>query len=247
MGCDDNLAQATIGSIQATKSSYVAQEALLQGHPLYIAIFKALGPQAHLLSYLISVLQCIEGYAQEEAIPLRALERSALHQLLQQLDKLQAVLIAPSMKSEALLQLLRQLVQPVRLPVGRQSFDSVQVLDVLATHNLDFDHVFIVGMNEGHFPVQASPASFIPYNLRKGYNLPTADQHQAALYAYHFYRLLQRAQRVYITYSTQTSTRSQGEMSRYLWQLLYESKLRLKKQVMTQPISLATVQPIVIP
>ncbi len=247
MGYNANLAQATISSIQATKSSYVAQEALTQDHPLYVTIFKVLDPQVHLLQYLVAVLRCIEVYAQEGVIPLHALEKNALQQLLRQLSRLQEVLIAPSIKREALLQLLRQLVQSVQLPLGRQSLDGVQVLDVLSTHNLDFDHVFIVGMNEGHFPVQVSPASFIPYNLRKGYGLPTADQHQEALYAYHFYRLLQRAQQVYITYSTQTSTRNQGEMSRYLWQLLYESKLRLKKKVVAQSISLATVQPIVIP
>jgi hypothetical protein len=247
IGCNANLAQATISRIQATKSSHVAQEDLTQDDPLYVTIFKVLGPQANLLQYLVEVLRCIEVYAQKEVMPLRALEKSALQQLLQQLGRLQEVLTAPLIKRETLLQLLRQLVQSVQLPLGRQSLDGVQVLDVLATHNLDFDHVFIVGMNEGHFPVQASPASFIPYNLRKGYGLPTADQHQAALYAYHFYRLLQRAQQVYITYSTQTSTRNQGEMSRYLWQLLYESKLRLKKQVLAQPISLATIQPIVIP
>jgi PD-(D/E)XK nuclease superfamily len=248
MGCNANLAQATISRIQATKNSYVDQEALVQDHPLYVTIFRALGPQAHMPQYLIEVLRCIEAYAQEAVIPLRALERMALQQLLQQLGRLQEVLIAsPSIKSEEFLQLLRQLVQPVQLPLGCQSLDSVQVLDVFATHNLDFDHVFIVGTNEGHFPVQSSPASFIPYNLRKGYSLPAADQHQAALYAYHFYRILQRAQKVYITYSTQTAAGIQGEMSRYLWQLLYESKLRLKKQVMTQPISLTTVQPIIIP
>jgi RecB family exonuclease len=245
-GCNANLAQATIGSIQATKSSYVAQETLTQDHPLYVTIFKVLDSQTHLLQYLVAVLRCIEVYAQEGVIPLHVLERSALQQLLQQLGRLQEVLVTPSIKCEALLQLLRQLIKSVQLPLGRQSLDGIQVLDVLATHNLDFDHVFIVGMNEGHFPAQVSPASFIPYNLRKGYGLPTADQHQAALYAYHFYRLLQRAQQVYITYSTQTATRNQGEMSRYLWQLLYESKLRLKKKVVAQPIYLATVQPIVI-
>ena len=168
MGCNANLAQAIISSIQATKSSYVDQEALVQDHPLYVTIFQALGPQAHLPQYLIEVLQCIEAYAQEDVIPLRTLERIALQQLLQQLGRLQDVLIAPPIKSEEFLQLLRQLVEPVQLPLGRQSLDGVQVLDVFATHNLDFDHVFIVGMNEGYFPVQASPASFIPYNLRKG-------------------------------------------------------------------------------
>ncbi len=247
MGCNADLVQDTISRIQETKRSYVAQEALAQENPLYATIFKVLKPQDPLLPYLIAVLRCIEVYAQEAALSLRPLEKMALQKLLQQLGKLQEVLIPPPTKHEALRHLLRQLVHSVRLPLGHQSLDGIQILDVLATHNLDFDHVFIVGMNEGHFPAQAGPASFIPHNLRKGYGLPTADKHPAALYAYHFYRLLQRAQKVYITYSTQTSSGSQGEMSRYLWQLLYESKLRLQKHVIAQPISLATIQPISIP
>jgi len=247
MGWNAVLVQATINRIQATKSSYVAQEVLVQENALYETIFKVLRPQDHLLRYLMEGLQCIEAYAQEEAPSLRPLEKVALHQLLQQLSNFQEVFSTSSTKSEALLQLLRQLLQPVRISLGSQSLDGIQILDVLATRNLDFDHVFIVGMNEGHFPIQASPASFIPYNLRKGYGLPTADQHQAALYAYHFYHLLQRARQVYISYSTQASAGSQGEMSRYIWQLLYESKLRLTKQVVAQPIYLATAHPIIIP
>jgi PD-(D/E)XK nuclease superfamily len=247
VGCNADLAQVTLNRIQKDKSGYVAQGTLAQENPLYTTIFKVLKPQDYLLPYLIEVLRCIESCAREATSSLRSLEKLALQKLLQQLDQLQAVLTLPCSKCEALLHLLRQLVQSVRLPLGRQSLDGIQILDVLATHNLDFDHVFIVGMNEGHFPVQAGPASFIPHNLRKGYGLPTVDKHQPALYAYHFYRLLQRAQQVHITYSTQTSSGSQGEMSRYIWQLLYESKLRLHKNVMAQPIYLTTPQPISVP
>jgi PD-(D/E)XK nuclease superfamily len=247
MGYNTDLVQATIKRIRKKKSGYVAQDALAQESPLYATIFKVLEPQDYLLPYLIEVLRCIEVYAQEATLSLRPLEKLALQKLLHQLDKLQEVLILPSTKCEALLHLLRQLVQSARLPLGRQSLDGIQILDVLATHNLDFDHVFIVGMNEGHFPAQSGPASFIPHSLRKGYGLPTVDKHQAALYAYHFYRLLQRAQKVYITYSTQTPSGSQGEMSRYIWQLLYESKLRLSKNVIAQPVYLTTTQPISIP
>jgi PD-(D/E)XK nuclease superfamily len=247
MGHNTALGRATVNCIQENKSGCVAQDALAQESPLYAAIFKALAPQDPLLPYLIGVLRCIEVYAQEATLSLRPLEKLALQKLLRQLGKLQEVLTLPSEKCEALRHLLRQLAQSVRLPLGRQSLDGIQILDVLATHNLDFDHVFIVGMNEGHFPAQAGPVSFIPHSLRKGYGLPTVDKHQAALYAYHFYRLLQRAQKVYITYSTQTSSGGQGEMSRYLWQLLYESRLRLKKNVIAQPVYLATTQPISVP
>ncbi len=245
MGWDAPQTQAIIDRLQASKRSYVVPGDLIDKNAtLYSKIFKLIEPTEYPVAYLIEVLQYIESDAPTEM--LRSLEKMALQQLLKQLGHLQEVLVKSSPKHEALLQLLRQLIQPVQLPIGNQPLDGIQLLDVPATQALDFDHVFIVGMNEGNFPAQASLASFIPYNLRKGYGLPTADQHQAALYAYHFYRLLQRAKQVYITYSTQTTSDGQGEMSRYLLQLRYESKLPLKKQVMTQPIHLTRVRPIVV-
>ena len=244
MGCNPPQVEATINSLQVSKRSYVTRQDLVGGHALYANIFKMIGPTGHLIPYLIEVLESIEVHAPVEM--LRPMEKMALQQLLQQLGRLQELLATSSPKHEVLLQLLRQLVQSLQLPLGDQILNGVQVLDVSAAQNLDFDHVFIVGMNEGHFPAQAGLASFIPHSLRKGYGLPTADQHQAALYAYHFYRLLQRARQVYITYSTQTTSDGQGEMSRYLLQLLYESKLHLKKSAVTHPIHLNRVQPIVI-
>ena len=244
MGLNPTQARATIDRLQKSKHSYVTPEDLAGGHALYAKIFKRIALTEHLIPYLIEVLKHIEAYAPTEM--LRPLEQIALQQLLQQLDHLQELLIPSLPKHEALLRLLRQLVQSIQLPLGDPSLEGIQVLDVLATQNLDFEHVFIMGMNEGHFPPQANLTSLIPYNLRKGYGLPTADQHHEVLHAYHFYRLLQRAKHVYITYSTQTTSDGQGEMSRYLLQLLYESKLRLKKKVVTHPIHLASVRPIVI-
>lgn len=238
--------KATLHELQANSSTYLARTSLAEKNTWYALLFKALKPEDSLIAYLVEVLQRLQTQTQETDVPLRPLEAKALKQLLRQLDRLQKLPGATAMVGEDFVQLFRQLVQPTKLSLGSQPQDGLQVLDVLATQNLDFDHVFIVGMNEGHFPVQASPSSFIPYNLRRGYGLPTADEHQAALYAYQFYRLLQRAQKVYITYSTAASGGSPGEMSRYLWQLLYEAKLPLKKQVMAHPLQLTEVQPIII-
>ncbi len=239
------LAKATLHQFQATAGTYVSQAHFLQEDPWYALLFKPLSPEDSWAGYLVEVLEALQARATD--LPLRSLEVKAVRQLLRQLDSLQALLGQNAIAGEDFVQLFRQLVQSTKLLLGSQVQGGLQVLDVLGTQNLDFDQVFIVGMNEGHFPVQANPSSFIPYNLRKGYGLPTADQHQAALYAYHFYRLLQRAQKVYITYSTAAAEGRSGEMSRYLWQLLYEAKLPLKKQVLTQSIYLTEAPPIVIP
>lgn len=239
--------QNTLNQLQASKQRYIAPTILTQENPFYAIIFRALRPQDRLLDCLTESIKCVHNHVEIDAIGVSSIEKIALIQLVQRLVGLQNLLVRPSTNHEALLQLLRQLVQNVRLPLpDTQPEHGVQVLDILATQNLDFDYVFILGMNEGHFPVHSSTVSFIPYNLRRGYGLPTADQHQAALYAYHFYRLLQRAKQVHITYSAQTVVGNPVEKSRYLWQLAYEANLCTQNRVATQPIFLVKAQPITI-
>ncbi len=95
-------------------------------------------------------------------------------------------------------------------------------MGALETRNLDFENVFILSMNEGAFPAKSGANSYIPFNLRKGFGLPTIDQ-QDANYAYTFYRLLQRASNIYLFHNTEIGSNLNGEMSRYLFQLIYES------------------------
>ncbi len=247
LGCDQKLAQHTIHHIRETKAGYVAQADLVNQSTLYQALFKALDPKEDILQYLLGGLQAINTHAKLAESPMLPIEKQALQQLLQQLSSLRTTLAHPLSKVTDFVHLFRQLMRTASLPLANQSLAGIHILSIMETKNLDFDNIFIMGMNEGHFPAQMGFSSFIPYNLRKGYGLPIADQYQASLYAYHFYRLLQRAQHVYITYSTQTSVNKQAEMSRYLWQLLYESKLAIKKHVAVQPTYIHTAHPIVIP
>jgi CRISPR/Cas system-associated exonuclease Cas4 (RecB family) len=100
-------------------------------------------------------------------------------------------------------------------------------------------------MNEGAFPANPRQHSFIPYNIRKAYELPNYD-HQDAIYAYLFYRIIQRAKNVHFYYNTESGLNQGGEMSRYLLQLGYESHFDIKKFVLNNPVDLPLPQPIVI-
>jgi inactivated superfamily I helicase len=91
----------------------------------------------------------------------------------------------------------------------------------LETRVLDFKYVFIASLNEGTLPGNAIPKSLIPYSLRKAYQLPCKEE-QDAVTAYHFYRLLQRAQHVKLFYNSELNDMGGGEKSRYLLQLQYE-------------------------
>jgi len=116
-----------------------------------------------------------------------------------------------------------QLIQQTSIPFHGEPAVGLQVMGVLETRNLDFDHVLILSANEGNLPRGVTDSSFIPYSLRRAFGLTTAD-HKAAIYAYYFNRLLSRAGDVTIAYSNATVDGQAAEMSRYLLQLLVEDK-----------------------
>lgn len=101
---------------------------------------------------------------------------------------------------------------------------------------LDFNHLIILSANEGILPKTTLPASFIPYNLRFGFRLPTPE-HQDAVFAYYFYRLLQRSRDIHILYTSGVKGMNGGEMSRFLYQIKYESGLTVAERNFQNPIS----------
>ena len=126
--------------------------------------------------------------------------------------------------------LLRSHLQTIRIPYEGEPLQGVQVMGILETRNLDFDNVLILSANDDTFPGNrmASP-SFIPYNLRTAYGLPDAAHHEG-VYAYYFYRLVQRARKVHIVYCSTSDERRTGEESRYIYQLRYESGHRVDER-----------------
>lgn len=136
---------------------------------------------------------------------------------------------------KSFLRLFRQLVRAEKIPFTGEPLKGLQIMGVLETRNLDFKNVLILSLNEGAFPSFASRGSYVPHNIRRAYGLPTAD-FQDAMYAYLFYRVLQRAQNVYLFYTTETDDLGEGEMSRYLQQLLYESGVKSERHVLHNPL-----------
>jgi ATP-dependent helicase/DNAse subunit B len=109
---------------------------------------------------------------------------------------------------------------------------------VLETRNLDFDHIFILGMNEESFPGGKNKHSYIPYNLRKAYALPHYDQ-QDAIYAYLFYRLLHNSKTMTCFYNTEGDQLGGEEMSRFLKQLIYEKPFEVSHRLLQNMASVS--------
>ena len=107
----------------------------------------------------------------------------------------------------------------------------MQVMGVLETRNLDFRNLILLSVNEGQLPKAGGDASFVPYHLRKAFGMTTID-HKIAVYAYYFYRLLQRAEKVTLVYNTATDGINRGELSRFMLQFLIEWGHPVKRQVL---------------
>lgn len=146
--------------------------------------------------------------------------------------------------TEVYTSLLRRHLQTVRIPYEGEPLEGVQVMGILETRNLDFENVVLLSMNDDNFPGNhMAQASFVPYNLRAAYGLPTPEHHEG-VYAYYFYRLVQRARRVWMLYCSHADDKSTGEPSRYIYQLDYESGFPVRKVEVGVDVNLAETDPI---
>jgi hypothetical protein len=117
--------------------------------------------------------------------------------------------------------LLGELLATANIPFHGEPAIGMQIMGVLETRNLDFRRLLMLSVNEGQLPKTGGDSSFIPYNLRKAFGMTTIE-YKNAVYAYYFYRLIQRAEEVTLVYNTFTEGLNRGEMSRFMRQLEVE-------------------------
>ena len=118
--------------------------------------------------------------------------------------------------------LIAQLIQQTSIPFHGEPAVGLQIMGVLETRNLDFDHLLMLSTNEGNIPQGTTDSSFIPYSIRRAFGLTTAD-HRVAIYAYYFHRLIAKATDITLLYNNATTDGHTGEMSRFMLQMLVGS------------------------
>ena len=126
--------------------------------------------------------------------------------------------------------LLNQLLGAVSVPFKGEPLKGLQIMGPLETRALDFRNVVILSANEGVFPRRNVSSSFVPPELRKGFGLPTYE-YQDAVWAYYFYRMISRAERVWMFTDTRTEGLRSGEESRYIKQLEYHFNIPVNRYV----------------
>lgn len=229
----------TIGYSEKTQDFRPRYLNLVQHHPYGSLLpddFAAthLTTNAELLAWLLSLVRHIatapSQAPDDDSLPTShsPLDQEALFRMYTLLNRLADLITSGDLLVEpsTLQRLITQLITTTSIPFHGEPAEGIQVMGILETRNLDFDHVLLLSCNEGNIPKGINDTSFIPYNIRKAYGLTTAD-HKVAIYAYYFHRLLQRATDVTLVYNNATNNGQTGEMSRFMLQMMVESRQQI--------------------
>ena len=235
----DDAGAEVIKQVRKEAKYYIPQEEF-SASPLLRAIFlpvvqdpaDASGAQASALSeYLLGLAGQI-GILLKDA-PGMTLELDFARQYYQDLNRLRSKEIAVLPKTFA--RLIVQAEASRSVPFKGEPLQGLQIMGPLETRALDFENLIILSCNEGVFPRRDVSSSFIPPELRRGFGLP-AYEYQDAVWAYYFYRMIQRARRIYLLYDSRTEGLRSGEESRYIKQLELHFGKEFKRVTVNSPI-----------
>ena len=239
--CPDDIYQIT-NYIHQKNIVYITEKSL-QFHPLAQVIFSS--EEKDIPTYLLKILNLlISKFLQENT---DSIEKEFLFVTYTQIQNLKNTFEEEAIFPDEKLyvQLLHKMLGNIKIPFSGEPLEGLQLMGLQETRMLDFKNLIILSANEGILPQNSSPSSFIPYNLRVGFRLPTPENADA-LYAYYFYRLLQRANNIKILYTSGAKGLLSGEMSRFLYQIKYESGLPVKENNFQNEISTSDPQPVTI-
>ncbi len=202
----------------------------LKGNPFVELLFTPIARWQDLSDYLHNILKYVynvinqEVKTEENSIEnARAidLEREFIVEFYKTITRLQDTLHDTlDMSVETYFRLLRQMTRAISISFSGEPLSGLQVMGALETRALDFENLIILSMNEGVFPAKKTNNSYIPYSLRKAFGLPV-HEHRDSTYAYHFYRMISRAKRIFMLYDTRAEEMQTGEVNRFFYQLKY--------------------------
>lgn len=189
---------------------------------------------ASLCLYLTELLREVSAlYRQEEKVDdiFDQLYRESLFKSYTLINRLLNLIESGilTLQVDTLKRLLVRLLSTSNIPFHGEPAIGLQVMGVLETRNLDFRNLILLSLNEGQLPKGEGDSSFIPYTLRKAFGMTTIE-HKNAVYAYYFYRLIQRAENITLLYNTSSEGLNRGEMSRFMRQFLIESPHSISRQ-----------------
>jgi hypothetical protein len=206
---------------------------LFENNSFLKKIFVPFSSYGELTNYLIDIFTYIATIpaSEDEQVSLR---KEYIYYMIKSLNRLKKSIedISFEVGKSMFLNLIHDIFKELKIPFTGEPIKGLQIMNIQETRALDFDNLILLSVNEGRLPHESAKSSYIPYNLRKGYGLPCREDLEA-ISAYNFYRLIQRAKNVRLLYSSKTDENRTGEMSRYLYQLKFETNLNIKEYPVT--------------
>ena len=171
------------------------------------------------LKVLESIKNWLKHVAEKEKVDSMVINTSyKVHVLLEQLER---TIEGAEIDTLTVLKLIKQQLKSSTIDFIGEPLEGIQIMGILESRTLDFSHIIMAGVNEGTLPAGRNYNSLLTYDVKKAHDLPTYEQ-KDAIYAYHFYRILQRCSQSVITFNTSRDAFGGGEPSRYIIQLEQE-------------------------
>lgn len=219
-----------VAGIHKKNKVYVAASEL-NFSPFVKKIFSCPDSWLNILDYFLDVLKELSAKFDSTDNEQVKLDSEYLFQAFLAIQRLKDTLSGlkvPDFPVKILYRLLDQSLRRISIPFEGEPLTGLQVMGLLETRSLDFENLVLFSANEGFLPRIAAGHSFVPYHLRKGFGMPTYEDRDA-MYAYYFYRLIQRTEKTVIVYNSITEGIASSEKSRFLYQLLYDSEFEMEE------------------
>ncbi len=230
--------------IASKQMVYVSNDLLVkEGLDLFETIFTPVATKnagdlpAKLLNLLFILFTSLPARKKQ----LKSLEDEYIYHTYVEIKRLHEVLQQESIKNQlsfnAVYQFIKQVLSKLRIPFESESTDGLQIMGLIETRNIDFENVILLNANEGILPKLGRAPSLISESMRHAFEMPVL-KYQDAIFAYFYYRLLQRAKTITILYDNLGSNKRSGEISRFIYQLELESGFEITKLQLNQQLKL---------
>ncbi len=189
--------------------------------PILISIFRPITDVGEAIEVISEAILGLYLLNKDSEATHEILEERIISSVVKYLQNLQAIIASTSLNINfnMLEKLVRESFKQMAAPFAGEPLASKQIMGFLETRALDFENLILLSVNEDLLPSPGNSTTYIPFGIRKAFQLPTFLEHNS-IYAYHFFRLLQRAKNITLVYSSQLSVIGSGEKSRFILQLL---------------------------
>ena len=222
----------SVNEIVKTNLTRVPSERFIKSESLSQIFKKALTP-AELSDYFKDILSLIaltnerKGDKSTKNKVQDNIRNEFIYRVVLSINRLETIVNSPDVPftTDTYIRILDGMLRMQSVPFSGEPLTGIQIMGILETRALDFKNLIILSVNEGILPAISAGSSFIPFSLREAFSLPSIN-HQESIYAYHFYRLMQRAENVTFIYNSNSEGLMSGEMSRFLIQMKYDEVLK---------------------